>query len=283
VGPKDQKRCAKIAELLVKGKKGQELDAAIQEFDRHHVPEIVTRFEVPLTARMYRRSSSAPIPDTSSFLPPRSDTPRRLRASSSQPTRQSSPAPSPAQEQPAADVDGLYVAFPFTTSSMYSFPPKTEPSFDFDTFTFSNDVFAVDNETHSVGMFDNPNSPSSLSVDNAFLDDWAYNSSPMSSMPATPSYLDSPCSAHTTLDSFANDFNFDSFDHSLSRAFDLSNLQVYSGDNTCAFNQHGSNLDGPYVSADFNQFPHDDFPFENPKPEMVLDLNFSTLMASFAM
>lgn len=75
VEPKDLKRCAKIAELLVEGKKGAELDAAIQEFDKHHVPEIVTRFEAPITARAFRRSSSAPIPETEnskksqSFLP----------------------------------------------------------------------------------------------------------------------------------------------------------------------------------------------------------------------
>ena len=33
---KDVKRGEKIAELLVEGKKGEELDAAIQEFDRTH-------------------------------------------------------------------------------------------------------------------------------------------------------------------------------------------------------------------------------------------------------
>lgn len=64
VEPKDIKRCKKIAQLLVSGKKGQELENAIQEFDKHHVPEVVTRFETPITARTYRRSSSAPIPDT---------------------------------------------------------------------------------------------------------------------------------------------------------------------------------------------------------------------------
>jgi hypothetical protein len=63
VGPKDDKRCAKIAELLVEGKKGQDLNAAVQEFDKHHVPQVVTRFEAPITARSFRRSSSAPIPD----------------------------------------------------------------------------------------------------------------------------------------------------------------------------------------------------------------------------
>lgn len=53
VGPKDHTRCEKIAELLVRGKKGLELEAAIQEFDKNHVPEIITRFEAPITANSY--------------------------------------------------------------------------------------------------------------------------------------------------------------------------------------------------------------------------------------
>lgn len=103
-------------------------------------------------------------------------------------------------------------------------------------------------------------------------------------MPATPSYLDSPCSATTPLDPFSTEFSFDSFDHSLSKPFDLSHLQVYSADGTCAFDQHCSSLDdGLYVSADFCQFPNDDF-FENAKPEMThLGMDFSAFLASFAM
>ncbi|KAF7437485.1 hypothetical protein PC9H_004326 [Pleurotus ostreatus] len=58
IEPRDNKRCAKIAELLIQGKKGDELDAAILEYDKHHVPVIVTRFEEPLTAEEYQSSSS---------------------------------------------------------------------------------------------------------------------------------------------------------------------------------------------------------------------------------
>jgi hypothetical protein len=61
VFPKDLKRCAKIAELLVKGKKGGALDVAMQEFDRSHKMEIVTKFEEPITAQQFARSSSAPV------------------------------------------------------------------------------------------------------------------------------------------------------------------------------------------------------------------------------
>ena len=53
VGLRDHTRCAKIAELLVRGKTGLELKLAIQEFDKNHVPEIVTRFEAPITANNY--------------------------------------------------------------------------------------------------------------------------------------------------------------------------------------------------------------------------------------
>jgi hypothetical protein len=95
VEPKDIKRCTKIAQLLVEGKKGHELDAAIQEFDKHHVPEIVTRFEAPITARAYRRSS---IPDTENSLATQSflqhvssNRTRKVRATSTLPTRYSTP------------------------------------------------------------------------------------------------------------------------------------------------------------------------------------------------
>jgi HMG (high mobility group) box len=57
VGLKDHTRCAKIAELLVRGKKGLELEVAIQEFDKNYVPKIVTRFEAPITANNYALSS----------------------------------------------------------------------------------------------------------------------------------------------------------------------------------------------------------------------------------
>jgi len=57
VGPKDMKRCAKIAQLLVEGKKGADLQAAVEEFDKSYVPVIVTRFDTPITARSFRRSS----------------------------------------------------------------------------------------------------------------------------------------------------------------------------------------------------------------------------------
>jgi hypothetical protein len=91
VGPKDMKRCHKIAQLLVEGKKGADLQAAVEEFDKSHVPTVVTRFDTPITARSFRRSLSEPAPDTDPSAPAflRADTKpcsRRLRATSSQPT-----------------------------------------------------------------------------------------------------------------------------------------------------------------------------------------------------
>ena len=116
VEPKDLKRCEKIAQLLIEGKKGADLDAAIQEFDRNHVPEVVTRFEAPITARHYRRSSSAPAPDTEHSNPPflsaepatPSKRKSKIRSSSSQPDAPrteeyecSTPSPSPPSEPTA--------------------------------------------------------------------------------------------------------------------------------------------------------------------------------------
>ena len=104
VGPKDMKRCAKIAQLLVEGKKGADLRVAIEEFDKNHVPTIITRFDTPITARSFRRSLSEPAPDTDPSAPAflRTDpkpSSRRLRATSSQPTM-SRPS-TPKMEEPA--------------------------------------------------------------------------------------------------------------------------------------------------------------------------------------
>ena len=119
VEPKDVKRCAKIAQLLVEGMKGNELKAAVKEFDKHHVPQVVTRFETPITARTYRRSSSVPVPETEKarenqtfFVKEESGasqpTQRKVRAASTRPTRCSTPAvvvpvaaPVQQQQQPA--------------------------------------------------------------------------------------------------------------------------------------------------------------------------------------
>lgn len=140
VGPKDVKRCEKIAALLVEGKKGEELDAAIQEFDRHHVPEVVTRFEAPITARTYRRSSSAPVADTdvdrNSFLRSSSSSPRsqRVRAASTQPTRNTSPSPSPTEASSQVELcpTNFYdvsATTGYAAPAEFSFPPKPDPSF----------------------------------------------------------------------------------------------------------------------------------------------------------
>ncbi|TFY65830.1 hypothetical protein EVG20_g5262 [Dentipellis fragilis] len=155
VGIKDTKRCQKIAELLVEGKKGADLQAAIKEFDRYHVPPIITRFETPLTARMYRRSSSEPAPDTEPSVPKflrssSKSSSRRVRAVSTQ------PAPVPASSIPSPDVksegpscspetrpseDDMYDSMPPLVlppgPADYPFSEKQYPSFNFNTFVFA--------------------------------------------------------------------------------------------------------------------------------------------------
>ncbi|PPQ96546.1 hypothetical protein CVT26_006333 [Gymnopilus dilepis] len=192
VEPKDIKRCTKIAQLLVEGKKGRELDEAIQEFDKHHVPEIVTRFEAPITARAFRRSSSAPIPDTEnsrasqSFFQQVLSSPQKARPASTRPTRCSTPLDTSyaGASSPAAMSD----------ASLYSpSPSKEESSFNFDNFSFDNIAAPVPTyecDPFSLQQFDARNAPSGLSLDTSFLQDWA--SSPHSESPATPSYMTSP-------------------------------------------------------------------------------------------
>jgi len=169
VGPKDMTRCAKIAQLLVEGKKGAELQVAIEEFDKSHVPTVVTRFDTPITARSFRRSLSEPAPDTDPSAPAflRSDpkpSSRRLRASSSQPTM-SRPS-TPKMEEPtvspiSSSASSVFSSSPFanfaenadtpsdtTWSDMpplvlppvgfvdHSFVTKDAPSLGFNTFVF---------------------------------------------------------------------------------------------------------------------------------------------------
>ncbi|KAL0065958.1 hypothetical protein AAF712_007085 [Marasmius tenuissimus] len=160
VGPKDLKRCAKIAELLVEGKKGQELDAAIQEFDKYHVPEIVTRFEAPITEEsfQYQRSSSADIDgeeDTqtrfSSPIPRRSRSPSKAisrPSSSCSISRRRKRSKSPCDLPPLVDrpeymdapQDGTNASFITTIDDPYSFSPESNPSFDINTLPLSHSL-----------------------------------------------------------------------------------------------------------------------------------------------
>lgn len=121
VGPKDLKRCAKIAELLVEGLKGQELEEAIQEFDKTHVPEIVTRFEAPVTAKMFRHSSS------SSGTDDEDDEPKPAKKSRRRTTRQPSPQPSQAPSPTTNNETEVVDDYPELVLPPDDF--KQEPSF----------------------------------------------------------------------------------------------------------------------------------------------------------
>ncbi|RPD60235.1 hypothetical protein L227DRAFT_502151 [Lentinus tigrinus ALCF2SS1-6] len=236
VEPKDLKRCAKIAQLLIEGKKGADLDAAIQEFDRHHVPEVVTRFEAPITARHYRRSSSAPAPDTEHsnppFLSPEPTTPSKRktkRSSSSQPEvprtpayECSTPSPPPPSEP---DTESDYYSSPsspYVPTPSYSLPPAN-PSFDFSTFSFDSSAnpamtYQACDPLDQQGVFEAYSQDSqdscvsapemfNLTIDTSFMDNcnWTTSSSPLSSMPGTPqtySSVHTPCDPTSILDNY---------------------------------------------------------------------------------
>ncbi|EJF56787.1 hypothetical protein DICSQDRAFT_93113 [Dichomitus squalens LYAD-421 SS1] len=267
VEPKDLKRCAKIAQLLIEGKKGADLDAAIQEFDKNHVPEVVTRFEAPITARHYRRSSSAPAPDTEHSHPPSvkqeeeasppSTRKAKARSSSSQPeASRSSPAyecstPSPPSE---ADTESDFYSSPsspFSPTTIYSLPP-TNPSFDFSTFSFDSadatpamsfqacdpldqrntyEVYTQDSQESYVSateMFD----PRCLTVDTSFMDtdSWTTSSSPLSSIPGTPqtySMVHTPCDPTSVMESCFNQTLSDVFDPSAEFLPQQQGTQLY--------------------------------------------------------
>ncbi|KAG2129818.1 uncharacterized protein EDB93DRAFT_1181538 [Suillus bovinus] len=293
VEPKDMKRCAKIAELLVEGKKGQELEHAIQEFDRTHVPEVVTRFEAPITARAYRRSSSAPIdnPETKKPFLSSSSAPRRVRSTSSHPSL-SSTWKSQYDDLPRRS-DGLAsehcldisASSPFIPSD-YSFPVKPQPSLEFDPFMF--DV-AFGNSIASASQTFPDFSPSpcetrvqspSLVIDTTQgSSDWSQASSP---------YCNSPVSPHFPLNSSSFDTlcaaNEDPF---MSGSFSFNNsypLPCNGGfpDTFDAFG-HSQSLDpSSFSNEDFfskNQISL----FEPGKLELAsVDMEFSAFMSSLS-
>lgn len=260
VGPKDHKRCAKIAELLVEGKKGQELDEAIQEFDKHHVPVVVTRFEAPITARMYRRSSSAPAPDKDE-----NSKPRKSRSASTQPA---TPVASSVQSLPETTTDVQSTGFFMSTFEQFSPSAAPSPSFDFDTFSFDNHSSPMStypacdplsqppSPMESADLLFNPtsNATGGLSIDTSFLrlDDWNCPSplSSDSSMPATPSLMGSP-----SPDTYGT-YTLQSFEDTLAKSFGSQCFPAYP--NSCETQFPGVvqyELDSPSVYPSFEQAP----------------------------
>lgn len=167
VGPKDPERCAKIAELLVQGKKGRDLDDAVKEFDKHHVLEIVTRFEAPITEQSFRKA-------------------RRGRPCKKvkQEESQSRPSSRLSYLRPTSDVGTSSCPSPLSTDIL-SLPTFLEqdsrclgvPSFDQFTFgsaqdsdTFNFNSFSFDNPIPSNNTLYSLDSPRSVhSLDNAFV------------------------------------------------------------------------------------------------------------------
>lgn len=185
VEPKDLTRCKKIAELLVQGKKGEDLKAEIAEFDKHHVPTIVTRFEAPITERTYQRSSSAPIPDTElaaaskSFIPHSPVVvPRKIRARSTQPTRCATPAQPQMQLQQVPETPQLKREASFVRLPLSSCYLRLRLSQDFSSFSFENThiatPFPCDPLAEQASFTDE------LSVNTSFMNDWSQCSSPVS-------------------------------------------------------------------------------------------------------
>ncbi|KAG2074620.1 hypothetical protein BDR04DRAFT_1092809 [Suillus decipiens] len=291
VEPKDMKRCAKIAELLVEGKKGQELEDAIQEFDRTHVPEVVTRFEAPITARTYRRSSSAPIdnPETKPFLSS-SPAPRRVRSTSSHPSLSSTWKSQCDDPQPRPDAFASEHCFDASASSSfissnYSFPAKPQPSLEFDPFMF--DV-AFSNSIASAGQAFPDFSPSpcetrvqtpSLVIDTTQGgSDWSQALSPYCNSPATPHFPLDPSSFDTLCAQGDDPFMTGSF--SFDNSYPIPCPEGFPD----AFNTfgHPESLDpSSFSNQDFfkNQYSL----FEPGKLELAsVDMEFSAFMSSLS-
>ena len=254
VGLKDHTRCAKIAELLVRGKKGLELEVAIQEFDKNHVPEIVTRFEAPITANNYALSSMNNTDE------------RRLSHSS---RRSQAPLSPPSIIDPAPEVEpepcgeGSYDTPSFNQHSLAS--PASSPSFvslfhlqevltnfeiqDFNTFSLSYNnpsssfdtlALAASPLPFAYNQHDLVHPRPSISIPNNFrlTDNWAQSGSsesPVSnstgSLPTTPCQLNAPFSEpYTPIDDRSSDYTPDDpyANHSLYPTY--PSVQSFSGE-----------------------------------------------------
>ena len=281
VGPKDHTRCAKIAELLVRGKTGLELEVAIQEFDKNHVPEIVTRFEAPITANNYALSST------------NNTVERRLSHS----RRHSQAPPSPPAIDPAPEPCGedSYDTLSFNQHSLSS--PALSPSFvslfhlqkvlanieiqDFNTFSLSYNspsssfdtmALAVSPLQFSYTPHDLVHPRPSISIPNDFrlTDDWTQSSSsPISnstgSLPTTPCQLNLPFPESYTQDDRSSDYTPDDpyANHSLYPAY--PSVHAFSGE------EYGDVQSG-FLPCQLNH---------NLKaPVTHGDIDFSTFMAS---
>ncbi|KAI0266254.1 hypothetical protein BC834DRAFT_1032844 [Gloeopeniophorella convolvens] len=230
VGPKDMTRCQKIAQLLVEGKKGADLKAAVEEFDKHHVPTIVTRFETPITARAFRRSSSEPVPDTDpsapAFLRLSKPSSRRLRATSSQPTMSRPSSPYPRMEEQYPAPTSVFSTSPFAnvaetfssdaSDAMWSdmpplvLPPvgpiddafitKHAPSLDFNTFVFTESpatrMESIDplSPASNADLYDafHADTPVSCTPPGGFVPQLMINTSVLESWSPTTSFPSSP-------------------------------------------------------------------------------------------
>ncbi|KAF8186649.1 hypothetical protein BJ912DRAFT_457501 [Pholiota molesta] len=274
VEPKDIKRCTKIAQLLVEGKKGDELNAAVQEFDKTHVPEIVTRFEAPITARAYRRSSSAPIPDTEtsrasqSFLREvLSRSPKMARSASTRPTRCTTPID--------AFVEQNCQESTCPTPDTQTLPLKQESAFNFGEFSFDNVTNAlpafdcdplsfVQADSFSDGQYN-----AGLTIDTSFSNGWPSSPSPQS--PETPSYLMSPMSTASPMSPYPPSFdNFDTMFDAQFPSYDQAGGLQQQRDTLCG----GGGADDDVLYPTFN-----DTHFGGAQLSQ-LDLDFSAFMTA---
>ncbi|KAH8810308.1 hypothetical protein DL96DRAFT_1626680 [Flagelloscypha sp. PMI_526] len=137
VGPKDEVRCAKIAQLLTAGVQGEHLLTEINKFDQQHVMTFETQFAAPITAKSFKRRRSSAATVTQESVAQESKRKRRKRSPTASDTDSAweteATPPSPSS---AIDPEMPPLREPPSSFHVFSLSEEPSPSLDFGSFSF---------------------------------------------------------------------------------------------------------------------------------------------------
>jgi len=164
----------------------------VEEFDKYHAPEVITRFEAPVTAQTFEGVRSATTRRVASESKTRTGSERPSRsvsASFHSPRSTQSPTPPPptslyfpfGMQEQMRDISASDPTFDWPSFDEQAFA-KSQPSFDCPSFTFETPDPSLDYQDVSSTTI-----PSRAAVDMYASKSWTRNSSPLSTATTTSS------------------------------------------------------------------------------------------------